>query len=414
MGLVEGVKDAVGGVVCAGLGNAGWVAGLLSGAGLPADGIEQAIHNQIAIGCGSAPENLPSVGEQPQFSGGQCEDATYRVEVRNADPQPGQSFISSFYDILGPLSGLEIRKNKNNIDVWGMPVKARPEFSQYADGFYGMVAANSVNGLEIERIYRLDGQPDDCGDLPAQPPPPISEHDDTLPPIAYPDKDGNPINLPDLPIKFFKPCINLDGIRIPFEIDAGFTKICGKAGIGFDIADFDISPNIDIDVCPSQKENLNIPQESIENFFDLELIGTDSSDPQLSGQLSSQAERETPILGVFIRARKVSENVAATIVGGSGAGGPALLIPSIGEVIFECQALEEDGFRSGFYEPIAIKNVQAFVPCPWPFGATSVSVIFRSGWEGSYYVARRKTCCDACKNNDPNAGLDNWDRCRID
>ena len=417
MGLVEGVKDAVGDAVCFGLGGAGWVAKLLAGAGLPLDGIQESIDRQRAISCGEQPGTGEPVGTQPNFTGGQCPGVPYRITGRWRYPGGvGGAFVyrTVAWDTTGKVRGIEERfiERINRTD-WYF-VSDAGEFPAINDG----IIANSQKPMTLYSVAvdRLDGQPDDCGDPEGDPPEGIEEHDDVLPPVTYPDKDGNPVSLPNLPVKFFKPCVNLDGVRIPFEVDLGFTKICGKVGIGFDIADFDVSPNIDIDVCPSQKESLDIPQETLENYFELELVGDGSVDSQLSGDLATAFDPDSnKIMGVFVRGvRDEPAASRATIVAKRDQSEANLLLPRIGQVVFECYADEEAAFQTGFTEPISIKNVQQFIPCPWTFGAVSVSVVWEDGWNGSYYIARRKSCCEACASADPNAGLDNYDRCRID
>lgn len=419
MGLVEAVKGGVGTVVCAGLGASSWVAGLLSDVGLPASGIQEAIDSQRAVGCGVDPSGLGPVLPPPQFTGGQCEtayNASWRIIVKSRTSgavQDPSSVNRNISPIQGAVTGYRFAPVGEYPDgalefLSGDEVVLRSELGQF-------FSFQIIEVIDLE-FTRVDGLPDDCGDPESPTPPPIQEHDDVLPPITYPDKDDNPITLPDLPVKFFRPCVNLDGVRIPFEVDLGFTKICGKVGIGFDIADFDVSPNIDIDVCPEQKKDVGIPRETVEEYFDLTLVGSDDTTQELSGDLSSVFDPESPkILGVFIRARQINSSLSrVSIVDRANPSEPKLLLPRIGEVTFECFADEKTIFETGFAEPIPIKNVQQFIPCPSPFGAVSVKVNWEDGWGGGYYEARRKDCCEACSKKDPNEGLDNWDRCRVD
>lgn len=409
--LTEGIKDAVGFVFCAQARALGGLGGLLANLPISGGAIQEVTDRYRAFACGDDPMNSSPVGTSPGFSGGQCAGIQYGVTVflsfPNNTPQEAVMFNSS-YPAIAPIKRVQVF---------------------YEGGFTKVLVEDAVR-VEIKNkttlpdatvtgvsIYRIDGQPDNCGDPPAIPPEPVEEIDDELD-VTYDDPSGNPVTIPNIPIKFFKPCINLDGVRIPFELDTPFGKICGKIGISPDLPNL-IEPSIDIDLCPEQKKDLGYKEEEIKDFFDiLDPIGDLSAPavPSISGILTEDYDIESlPILGVFVRGNPIDFGGNKTIViNEKNATNPNIIIPRIGSVFFEYLVRTKEGYESAFSEDIPIKNANQFIPCPWVFGAIKVHFRREFNCKVAIVPVARKSCCESCKSNDPNSGLDNLDRCRID
>lgn len=415
--LTEGIRDAVGFAFCASARAADGVGSLLSSLPIATEGIQTQIDRYRAFACGDDPMASEPVGTPPPFSGGQCEGVNYLVTCGVEYTNRGVVEVSALSTALVTGKILDIYP----LLVGSQTIRVEIETSggvvveRTIQGGFGSSFANPfIFGLSITR---QDGLPDDCGSLPTSRPDPIEEVDDELD-ITYDDPSGNPVTLPNVPIKFFKPCINLDGIRVPFELDTPFGKICGKVGIAPSLTDI-IEPDIDIDLCPEQREDLGYGEEEIKDFFEfLPALGAavNFPEPDLAGTLSSNWNvDDPPILGAFIRGRKTEpQGGGKTIVlKEETASTPNIIIPRIGTIFFEYLVKKEDGYESAFSEDIPIKNVNQFIPCPWDFGATRVHFKNEIGWEFSVFPVARKSCCESCAGNDPKK-LDELDRCRID
>ena len=421
MGTIgEGVRYAVGAYFCASATVAGGIGKLLSGLPIETNGIQEQLARYRLFACGDDPGGASGGGgaggswelEQPPFSGGQCEGNNYRITARvewsdgvvfESYQQPSGSFT-----VPGKITNVAIAANGRNIEI------------THSNG----TAVNSdlprnVNIVSLTNISVINtsNPADDCGNPPPVRPEPVDEVEDSLD-VTYDDPFGNPVTLPDLPFKFFKPCINLDGIRVPFEVQTPFGKICGKVGISPDFPDV-IEPSVDIDLCPEQREDLGYKEEEIKDFFEfLDPFGAPVNFPEtdLSGTLSSSWNTDDPpILGVFIRARKTQpQGGGKTIILNEPlSSAPNIVVPRLGTIWFEYLIETEDGYDSAFSEDIPIKNVNQFIPCPWDFGATGVHYRNEIGWEFAVFPVVRKSCCESCASNDPK-NLDNLDRCRID
>lgn len=421
--FIEGLKEAIQQAACTGAQAGGWLAGKFAVNGIPVEGIQEAIDNYRVSNCGQDPNNLPPVSGGPPFTGGQCQGVLYTVDYTGGlgyvEPRDFRTFDGSI-SVTGPIEKLEWIQSGNTLTLTLF-------FDGQTQSLGGRADSNPapIRTSQIENIVRVSGLPDDCGDPPAPYPDPVDENTETLPPVEWEGEDGNPFSLPNLPITFFRPCINLDGIRIPFQVDLPWGRICGKIGLRPDFGNI-LEPDIDIDVCPEQKTDYGIEERDVSEFFTLgEWEGS------APGFVSSWAGQRAitfnpegpPILGVYIEAASISDLDEATNIFPQNTAHPNILIPYVAQVSFEhitARASETASgepsvsYESSFGENIRVKQNAAFVPCRWQFGAASVQVEWARGWTGRYRLAYRKSCCSACEANDPNEGLDNLDRCRID
>lgn len=421
-GLIDAVKTAVKDVTCFGASGADWVVGLLVDGGLPAEGILTEIQNFRGTTCNNNPSNIPdSVGESPGFSGGQC-PSLYDNDVTVTYSRIGNP--SQVFQATGQATGPIFSYDVVVTDLGGGSERVQV-FAVTGSGNVLIGQSNVGSDIAIISTVIVDpspvgGAPNNCGDPPTQLPQPISEHDDTID-VDYTDEDDNPVSLPNLPIRFFSPCINLDGVRIPFEITLPWgQKICGKIGFRPDLVNI-LEPAIDIDICPSVKEGYEDVNPDLSTFFEVSApIGSGSQFPEssLDGTPPESFDPETtnPILGVTVASSLdgVSDYPQTPLLEMPGEDFPVPIIPRIGWVRFRGVAVTEVTSAQSFTERIDLEQVNQLVTCPWPHGAAEAEVHWEYPWSGTFRELRRKSCCDACASSDPRDGLPVVDRCRVD
>jgi hypothetical protein len=429
--FLEGIQSGIKSGFCQSLKTGANFAGLFP-QGLGAATISDALNGAAGAICSAPPQSGGgsggggaggdwdiNLGSEPTFSGGQCEGVTYTfgVVAYNYTNFVGEVTDVSSAGISGPFLGkitsaiVSVRSNPPSpLELIATIQHGGGEAIRILNG--QPLNMNSLNSFSFNFPPSSAGG-QDCGDPPLTIPP-VEEIEETID-VDYDDDDGNPISLPDLPIKFFPPCINLDGIRIPFEIDTPFGKICGKIGLRPDFANV-LEPDIDIDLCPSQKEDLGLAESDIENYFEISPPVGSPVASDFDGTLTQNFDLESlPIMGIFINSKNKFPRFEQTILGAPNDADPDLIIPNIGYVQFEYLIqISEGEYQSGFSADIPIKLSQQFIPCPFAFGAVGVRVFWRDNWEGNYRIARRKSCCDSCGSGSPQDALDKIDRCRID
>jgi len=391
-----------------------------SGVGFPALGIAGVVgvarksSDQI---CNKSTPTPAYAAPDASFSGGQCEGQFYfgqatglKIEGFPQDGAPRQvgNCSSPFIGAIESFTFGEISSGLGFTVV-------------HAGGTYEQFVSNA-SLAQVEIFPSLSILPcsgsDDCGDPPSPPPDPLSEYDDVIDDVPFDDENGDPVNFPDLPVKWFPPCISLEGIKIPFEITTPLGKICGQVQVKPDIKT-GVKPKVDFDLCPSERQILEpaVP-EKMKDYFDLsDEIGSISSpfpSSDFGGIPSLQADNEKPIMGVFIECGTdgTDKGKATKIFNNDDeSDAPTLFIPRLGYVRFWMLAEREEADAVQWSLPIEIKQPKAFIACPSPFGALAVDVQMSDGYEAKYKVAKRKTCCEACEKFDPNAPNDALDRC---
>lgn len=349
----------------------------------------------------------------PPFTGGQCAGVNYRIQARGNVPsistQPSLTNASLInVTRIGAITNVGIRDNPTNYVLFVTHAGGTSDITNFSKTSWGQPVFTSIT------VTRVDGLPDTCGNLPSTRPPSIEELEDVIPEIAYDDIDGNPVSLPNVPIKFFPPCLNLDGARIPFEITTPLGKLCGKIGIAGDFPK-GVEPSIDIDLCPSQKEDLGLNTPELEDYFEVSSPIGVSVSSEFNGTLNEDFDLEQlPIMGVFVNSQYEEQPFSQTVLDQLGVK-PNLIIPNIGYVIFQYLIpTGETTYESAFSSEIPIKITNQFIPCPYPFGAVGVQVRWASNWQGNYRIAKRKSCCKNCSEASPEEIVDKLDRCRLD
>lgn len=309
--------------------------GLLSALGQDglAAGAEQGrqdYDNALQRYCGLPPRDLagglpPEL--QPPFLGGQCSAPylvtyTYRrgngslVTVNNSGPWNGPVAIGPVVPVGGGLLAATIRN-----------------FQQSAGGFVNtnLFFSNqgNVNSLAFTNVLRQDGQPDNCGNVPAPPIPPRDPSDwENIPlPVTYDGPDGQPVTItPELTIG-------------PLSVNPSF-QLTAPIVVNF-------SPN------GSLFGDINFSTGDIE--FNVS-NGSGEGPAELVDELPEEEELEGDdrvVLALSVSAVVDVGVSSATEIFQSG-GNPGIFVPSLGHVNFRYR-MPDGTFR--WSEDIRIKNL---------------------------------------------------------
>lgn len=422
--LIEAIKNATRTAYCSGLSTlekTSLLVGKMPSLTFPANVLNQAINQSEVINCNKNPANVVAATVPPPFQGGQCSGSNqdYTVSFTATDANNGDYSQQT-----------RLVKGKVGVPYFSGTQICVPSSSSApvcAEMGLGQLPNATVVKIRVDQVTPYNFVTDNCGNLPSSAPPPVSSIRKALGDLNYIDALGNAVSFGSRNIDFFQPCVNIDGIRIPFEIDLGSGKICGKVGISPDLMT-GAEPNVDIDICPDQKQDLAslLPSE-IPKFFDLSgWVGNGSSTPEAGYGGAQNTSFDTdfpPILGVFVSAQKdgISQRTT-TLIKENSEQFPNLILPRIGSLRFEYLIKKESGYETSFSADIDIKQVEQFIPCPWEFGAISIEIKWAKGWRGQYKTASRHICCEACaaaetpldENGNPTNPLSMIDRCRID
>lgn len=310
------------------------------------------------------PENSPG--------GGQC-PTLYNVTVQRTYQFTSGGSCPSFTDSqtlngrLGPIRGVQPFKEGPDAGYYllhapqpGFP-DGRSRVVVATDGS-AIVCPSRVLGVSITSIVRVDGQPDDCGDLPPLVPIPPFPNPTIPDDVEYDDDNGDPITVP-VNITFGFPFIFINGeLNVPFRVQ--------------------ISPEFNFDI----DGTLNLETGDV-NFNFGGSPGGDGCLPKPPGDFAPIGdEPPTPdpgipqpppvdddptddrlkdiIRGVIVTASV--DDVNATIIGQDG--NPDLYIPRIGNVQFAIQIRNSVSWT----ERVNVTNLRQFIPCPWEGGAIDV------------------------------------------
>ena len=307
----------------------------------------------------------------PGFSGGQCVNERYNIQVFGArfinqgvcDEIP---WASSQPQVWGPILAVYLKENSPGVSpsrviclcngVTGFPPRDEPV--EVSLGNFASTAGCPPSEIRSIIIVPV-GHADDCGDTDLLPIPPPSPGDDTvtIPDFTYTDNSQTDINLGDLNVTVESPRIDVNArINIPIR--------------------FTLAPNINI------RGNLNLGGEL--NIFP----GTGSgrggqpgtpddaapTEPVPEPPISIPNEPEDPadddlvpvIIGVAVTT-KIVDRITATEINQNG--NPTIYAPRIGSVSF---LIEFAAGETGWTEDIDVKNLRQVIECPWPLGAIDV------------------------------------------
>lgn len=286
----------------------------------------------------------------PQPEGGQCPGVDYEVCVTTTSSggTPGSTCRTG----EGPFGGMTLIPTGS-----GTNVNLGFEFADGRRSWRTLSAAEGqvqLNNLVVDSIVRIDGLPDDCGEIPDPLPDPAPI--ETTINITYGDNDEFNLTTPI----FFLPVINnFNGeLRIPFELPD--LEIEG---------DINVTPDGDIDFDFDFPDPLPVPEGDVE---------LPEVDPDPDDDLPEDEEPEPdpdgdpPILGVFGKVTTTSRARQTTILQPEA---PNILAPRVGNARFRVST----GSGSTWTSDIPIKNQDFFVECPASWGAIEAKVTAEPG-----------------------------------
>lgn len=344
--------------------------------------------------CNREPPPVPD----PPFFGGQCEGIPYNVYF---DLQYEQyAALSGTWEFradtrgpstaIGPITNIYVVEKPGT--VGGVAVTDYEIWMEAADDpnpEFPETTVLQARNLEIQiRVERVDGLPDDCGNLlpdPVPPPPPGWNRDDID--ITYEGDDGNTYNL-TFPIVFGYADLDVNGnFYIPFRINVAPTftgnfdiELNGRftfGGPGADGPDFDIDFDFGGDGRDDRRVGPGGGPPRFPTDYDTDLDDEEPPEPfddaQEEEEPPERASEEGVIRAAWVITTQNSANFPTTIPQQEN---PDVYVPDLGLISFGIRA----GQRSiGWTEDIRIKNTNQFVPCPWDGGAVLVRGTPRPG-----------------------------------
>jgi hypothetical protein len=317
----------------------------------------------------------PSPGYDPSFTGGQCPGIQYNVFFRVTYNNQGQGpfvFNDGPLPVYGPIFGLSSATIGNDVRVFvDASNMAGTDPQQYlAVNFTGGASSGfEVLSLEFTSVNRADGQPDNCGNPPANVPPSTPGSRTTNNDFTYVDNGGDTINITTL-VTFGDINLGINGdLNIPFRVTIDdilpFT-FNGKLDLSTgDVTYNPGNPNYN----PSGEPNadgygVEDPDDALPDVPD-DVIAPNADDIEPSTR--------RVIRGVFVTTVSSSSNV--TVLDQDSQ--PDIIIPNLGYVNFAIAVRN----RVAWSSDIPVKNHKFFAECPWVGGAIDVKGTPRQGIE---------------------------------
>jgi len=359
--FLEGVRRANKALHCFWLGAGGNILGGL--ANISVGNPEFILNTSKALrrlaGCDPAAD---PVIPPPPFTGGQCSavyTVTYTTEARTStssncgnffNPQPRTGMIPSgpvfgpigaLSQVITPISSSGIRDSRQSIEV--MTGSGLRRINLGGDAFRDFDSScgpsYKVSGFSVSRV---DGLPDDCGDLPPVFPPPAPINIDID--VTYNIDDGTEITV-TIPFIYAPITTDINGnFKIPFTFEFGGIEFSGN---------IDLSPEFNLTINPPPG-----PRGTDSPFTDL---------PAPEEEIPvEEAEPDERVIGVVVQSRLVGEQQLTTIFTENI---PQILAPRCGSVKFGYAF----GDRSFWSPDIDIKDLNCFIPCPFSQGADTVA-----------------------------------------
>lgn len=343
--FLEEIGRAVRQTACAVISVNDAVNGFMEGIGTP--GASEYADRTRALRRQLCDNNDPVVpAPTPPFTGGQC-DTIYAVTYRVKN---GQSpWAQQTTNFPGPIQGLEFRSEPAPND------RVRKQWLiKHAGGEDSLILVPSafpdqVVLAEILNVARIDGQPDDCGDVPTPIPPYVPTT--TTVNISYENNQQITINE-DVDVTVFAPQVNLiGGIFAPITISGNNFSLIGNA---------EFTPEFKLNLSP--RINIGAPGN------------TDNPVPNPSEPIP-EPEEEDPtrmIVGVIVTTTDLDLSRIGQI---SQDGNPDIFIPRLGSVSFYITTPNGNAWTTD----VDIKNLRCYIPCPVPSGATDVAATPQNG-----------------------------------
>jgi len=300
------------------------------------------------------------------FTGGQC-DTLYRVFITVRDDASGVI-------VLGPERAAENQNASNNANIWTGPIEgirigqvvsspARYGWILQHDGIetVGTLSyPSSTLSATIDRVERVDGLPDDCGDIPPPPIPPYSPV--TINKTIIFNDNSNTEITEEGDFNILAPVIIGGNLIAPITVNVGGIDI----PVRVNLSTGDISINFDFSDTPSEVQPPEVDNPT-------------EDEPQV--------EEDTLFYGLVVYSTPTGQGRnAATIVGQVSA--PSVLLPRTGNVWFQIPV----GDRVTWVGPYAVQSENHLVAVPHGLGASGYRLVPASGWAMSAVKIGRFPC----------------------
>lgn len=300
----------------------------------------------------------------PPFTGGQCQ-TSYRITITwtgQQDVPVGNCVASNgstFGTASGPISFAGItRENSGRFffltarfnDRFGNP------FTLSTSAFTDACGGGTITGINL---LRLDGLPDDCGNL-------DPEYEDLEPgdvtinnDITYENNLGVQVTIP---VVFVYARAQIDAranITIPFTLNLSPTvRFTGTVSLDGTV-NFNFVPSgtgtIPKDPRKDPCDDIALPDGETEED------PTDSDQPD-----EPDREKERVIIGCLVTVTNLVAPRASVI---NQDENPDIYAPSLGHINFLCRVGTTSG---GWTTDIQVKNRRHLIQCPWDLGAVAV------------------------------------------
>lgn len=317
-----------------------------------------------ALFCDELPQPVPD-GVGPPFSGGQCEDELYNVEISWRWEDNTNTQFSSVNQVRGPITPVSRpHPTVAGVTLEGFAFKNPTTFAPDEVVVESPRIRFGAPGPELLFIRlnnegRADGGPDDCGNPPSQTGPPTPA--DRRIPVNFPttDPDGNPVDEPgDLVVG--PPYIGPNGgINFPFRVEFNDgVDITGNFDFGGNTVNFSIDGgSSDFECCTDGGlEEFDVPDET---------------------------DADSIIVGCVVRA-VVPDNLDSQKSIRPDGAIPELFIPDIGTVNFQIISDVGENVWSRDYR---VKNASQYIEAPAP--SARVRFFPRPGVTGTATPVRR-------------------------
>jgi len=329
----------------------------------------------------------PPLPEPPQPLPGQCPVpylVSYTLKRRNRLNCADATDVTNTRVVEGPINNFQLTTpDTATCDFGGTPWI---RFEVLAGPSQTLTLLESSGGnlrwvsFQIDSIERVDGLPDDCGEIPPSPPrQPIDQPPDS-PPIPRIDPDGNP-----LPPIIFQPRVGpiyigpRGDLNIPVTVNVGGPSFNVPISIPVNVNLPDFSPTISFGgngggAGPGQPPEPGPPQgiccEPPPPFTE----PGEEEDPEEPPEKQPEDGR---IIGLNIVTSAESAAASATVI---GTANPPLRVPRIGTVQFGTGSEESE-----FIGPdIQIKQLRQYVAAPTGVPVTRAFVRWEPGWGGAF------------------------------
>lgn len=317
----------------------------------------------------------PPAPPTPSFTGGQC-DANYNVRVVNDFVYIPNGNVVDHSDqtiaVRGSIKGLQLTGTEGVSQVLNIigGAAGSPGSVTYTFAASNNTPNIAIRNQSITSVTRIDGQPDNCGDGPANKPPYVPGTNVYNTNVTY-DSGGTSITVP-VGLAFGYANVDINGhLNIPVNVTvnasipltANFNLSTG--GISFNFQSNDPTNYIFPDFRPGNKP------------YDTGNSTKNPAPPPGGGSPTpptpTKPETSKVIIGVFVTVTSDTNKGIGTIF---QSGNPNVRIPDLGLVSFNIPNSSGGG---GWTNNIRVQTMQCYIPCPASQGAVAVKGTPREG-----------------------------------